>query len=78
MEVRYRRAPGGRGTEVALRAPHESLAQQRAIRTALREAKQLWETGDVLRPDEPGTAESTLLNRPLEYATRHAREDGRI
>lgn len=78
VEIRYRRAPGGRGTEVAVRATHEGPAEQRAIRSALREAKQLWEIGEVLRPDEPGTAQRTVLNRPLEYAIRHAREDGRL
>jgi hypothetical protein len=84
VEIRYRKAPGDRGTEVSARvmleglARHESLAQQREIRSALREAKQLWETGEVLYPDEPGTAQRTLLNRPLEYVTSHAREDGRL
>jgi len=78
IDIRYRPAPGGRGTEVSVRAPDGGLAQQRKIRSALRQAKQLWETGEVLQPDEPGTAQRTLLNRPLAYATRHAREDGRL
>jgi len=78
VDIRYRPAPGGRGTEVSVCAPHGGLAQQRKIRAALRQAKQLWETGEVLQPDEPGTAQRTLLNRPLAYATRHAREDGRL
>jgi hypothetical protein len=78
VEIRYRPAPGGRGTEVAVRAPRESGSQQREIRAALRQAKQLWETGEVLYADSPATGQRTRLNRPLEYATRHARQDGRI
>jgi len=78
VDIRYRPAPGGRGTEVAVRAPHGGVAQQRRIRSALRQAKQLWETGEVLQPDAPRTAPRTLLNRPLAYAIRHAREDGRL
>jgi hypothetical protein len=77
VDLRYRPAPGGRGTEVSVRAPHGSAAQQREIRTALRQAKQLWETGEVLQPDELGRARRTSPSRPRAYATRAGREDGR-
>jgi hypothetical protein len=78
VEIRYRPAPGGRGTEVAVRAAHDGMAQQRKIRSALRQAKQLWETGEVLQADGPATEQRTVWNRPLAYATRHARQDGRL
>jgi hypothetical protein len=83
IEVRYRTAPGDRGTEVAVRPRQAGRARPdrdriRRVRSALRESKQVWETGEVLSPDRPGTARRTLLNRPLEYATTHGREEGRI
>lgn len=88
IEVRTRPAPGGRGTELAVR-PREAGAHAsrtaagahddgRAVRAALREAKQLLETGEVLRPDRPPTSRSTLLNRPVRVAVRHGRDGGRL
>ncbi|MFS8479777.1 MAG: hypothetical protein FWJ93_12655 [Micromonosporaceae bacterium] len=91
VEVRIRPAPGGRGTELAVR-PRDGrppvLARmiegirgrdgRYAVRTALREAKQLLETGEVLRPDRPPTSRSTLLNRPVRIAVRLGREGGRL
>ena len=85
IEVRIRPAPGDRGTEVAVRprlvGSHSRSVRRDAWRTArlaLREAKQLCETGEILQPDEPPTTRRTLFNRPLEYAIRHAREEGRL
>jgi hypothetical protein len=91
IEVRVRPAPGGRGTELAARLREEvptGLGQVtsklrdddpvRQLRRTLREAKQLAEIGEVLLPDSPPTTERTPLNRPLEYATRHGREEGRL
>jgi hypothetical protein len=46
------------------------------VRAALRESKQLLETGEVLCPDDLETARRTLLNMPLELATRLARGEG--
>lgn len=63
VQVRVRPAPGDRGTELAARprpgaGPPPGLAVHlvgddpgRLVRQALREAKQLAETGEVLRPD---------------------------
>jgi hypothetical protein len=89
VEVRLRPAPGDRGTEIAARlrdgepsglgAVTARLAgddPRWAVRRALRDAKQLLETGEILRPSQPPTAERTPLNRPLEYATRHGKEEG--
>jgi hypothetical protein len=60
VEVRVLPAPGGRGTELAarLREPGARLAgkdPRQDVRLALREAKSLVETGEVLRPDAPAT-----------------------
>ncbi|MDM4720213.1 hypothetical protein QTQ03_11730 [Micromonospora sp. WMMA1363] len=62
VQVRARTAPGHRGTELAARplsgAPPPGLAAHlvgddpaRMVRAALRQAKQLTETGEVLRAD---------------------------
>lgn len=91
VEVRIRPAPGGRGTELAVR-PRDGRPSllvrivegirgrdgRYAVRTALRETKQLLETGEVLRPDRPPTSRSTLLNRPVRTAVRLGREGGRL
>jgi hypothetical protein len=91
IEVRVRPAPAGRGTEVAARIRDEvptglgkvaaKLADDdpvRHLRRALREAKQVAEVGEVLLPDRPPTTRPTLTSRPLGYATRHGREEGRL
>jgi hypothetical protein len=91
VEVRVRPAPAGRGTELAARlvekvptglakvtAKRRDADPVRRLRRALREAKSLAEVGEVLLPDSPPTTDRTVLNRPLEYATRHAREEGRL
>ena len=82
IEVQVRPAPGDRGTElwVRPRAGADSAGADAWARTrlALRQAKTIAETGEVLQPDRPGTARSTLLNRPIEYAVRQAREVGRL
>ena len=91
VEVQVRPAPGGRGTELAAR-PRTSAPSglrgvvaraagsdpRQAVRTALRQAKQLAETGEVLEPDKPPTTRRTLRNLPLELATRRARGEGRL
>jgi len=91
VEVRLRPAPGGRGTELAVRlrdgAPAgaaEAVARaagsdpRQDLRAALRHSKQLLETGEVLRPDEPPTTRKTLRSLPLELATRRAGGEGRL
>jgi hypothetical protein len=78
VQVRIRPAPGGRGTEVAARCVAADRDGVRALRQALREARQLAETGEVLHPDSPPTTRRTPLGAPLAYATRHGREEGRL
>jgi hypothetical protein len=75
IEVRTRPAPGDRGTEIAVRS---TSADVRDIRRALREAKSLLETGDVLLPDAPPTTQPTPLNAPIRSVTEHGREEGRL
>jgi hypothetical protein len=90
VEVRVRPAPGGRGTEVAARLRGEVPSgvgtaarvagsdPRQDLRAALRRAKQLAETGEVLSPDRPPTTRRTLRNLPLELATRRAGREGRL
>ncbi len=88
VDVQLREAPGGKGTEIAVRLLREptgvsALAvrftgkdPRHAVRRALRETRSLLETGEVLQPDAPSTTRRTLLSRPLQYATAHGREEG--
>jgi hypothetical protein len=91
VEVQVRPAPGNRGTELAARprtgapsglrraAARAAGADPRQdVRTALRQAKQLAEIGEVLEPDKPPTTRRTLRGLPLELATRRARGEGRL
>jgi hypothetical protein len=80
-EVRVQPAPGGKGTEVHARLVAGADAdrdQVRALRRALREAKQRLETGEVLAPTEPGTSRPSPLNAPLRLLTAHGRGEGRL
>ncbi len=89
--VQVHPAPGGRGTELAARLvdPAPSGASgvaarvsgqdpRQAVRAALREAKSLIETGEVLRADEPSTTRATAGGKLLGLATRRAGGEGRL
>ncbi len=89
VEVELRPAPGGRGTEIAVRLRDGepsglSAAAARitdedprhAVRRALRESRSLIEIGEVLKPDVRPSNRRTVFNRPLEYVTSHGREEG--
>jgi hypothetical protein len=88
VDVQLREAPGGKGTEIAVRLLSEPTGAsavavrvtgkdpRHAVRRALRETRSLLETGEVLQPDAPSTTRRTLLSRPLQYATAHGREEG--
>ena len=81
VAVRIEPAPGGKGTELHARltgGPNAPAEQERALRAALREAKQRLETGEVLEPTRPGSTEPTPLNAPLRLVTAHGREEGRL
>lgn len=77
VEVRLKDAPGGKGTEIHVRPTgQEGLGGE--IRAALRTAKRLVETGQVLLPDSPGSSKPTPLNAPLRAATAHGMDGGRL
>ncbi|MEU1360162.1 hypothetical protein ABZ356_10005 [Micromonospora zamorensis] len=91
VDVQIRRAPADQGVELAVRlrdgaqSPVTAGARRlagrdpnQAIRAALREAKQLLETGEVLHPDSPPTTRTTAVNKPLQMATRLGRREGRL
>jgi hypothetical protein len=77
-----REAPGGRGTELSAR--WDGLGSRRhrpsepSIRRALRESRQLLETGEILSAERPATTKRTLRSRPLQLVTSHGREGGRL
>jgi hypothetical protein len=91
VEIVVCAAPGDRGTELAarLREPMPTgLASvsarlrgddpRQSVCKALREAKSLIETGEVLRHEELVTTRSTPAGKILELATRHAEGEGRL
>jgi len=83
VEVQIHPAPGDKGTELRVRPRPPGHGKSgpdewRELRVALRETKQVLETGEVLQPDRPSTTRDTVRSRPLAYATRHAREEGRL
>ena len=88
LEIKTSPAPGDRGTELYARLrqgaslPAEVLAEDddpvRAIRSALRQAKQVIETGEVLQADRPGTTHPTATNAPLREAISVSGGEGRL
>lgn len=89
LEVTVRPAPGDRGTELAARlrdraSGSSSLPSRLAgrdprqeVRRALREAKSLLETGEVMLPDTPPTArEDGVGGKVVGLATRRAGGEG--
>lgn len=85
-DIEVREAPAGRGTEIGAQIKNTALSgstlkimrRLKAVRRALRDAKEELETGEILKPDEPPTTRRTLLSLPLDYMTRHGREEGRL
>jgi hypothetical protein len=84
VELRAQPAPGDRGTELYARprTAGSSAAEQRearrALRTALREAKALLETGEVVRADAPSTTHPGPAGRVLAALDRIAQGEGRL
>lgn len=69
-EVKITAAPGGRGSELAVRDADG------AARRRLREIKQLIETGEVLRLDDQPEGHRTLLGRTTLPVARHLMRRG--
>jgi hypothetical protein len=91
VETAVRPAPGGRGTELGVRLVGGEPSGLRSVvkrvrrddprqdvRAALREAKQVIETGEVLVADRPGTTKKTVRSKPLELTLRAAGSEGRL
>jgi hypothetical protein len=90
IETRISPAPGGKGTELAVRLRQRSSGSaaaparlagsdpQAELRSALREAKQLIEVGEVLRVDPAphGKRNATPAGAALEAATKRAPKGG--
>jgi hypothetical protein len=84
-EVRIRPAPADKGTEISAR-PRGSAGGLQArisgedsrqkVRKALRETKQILETGEVLSPDWPPTTKDTPGGKLLGTATSRSRREG--
>jgi hypothetical protein len=87
IEVRTRPASGNKGTELAARLRRASprtvpegrdgTTPVQKLRSSLRRAKQLLETGEVLRATEPGTTQPRLSNAPLRAAIKESGGVGR-
>jgi hypothetical protein len=90
-EVSVEPAPGGRGTELGLRPvtpPPAGLPglvvrlrgsdPRQELRSALRDAKSLIETGEVIRPDEPPSTHPTATGKLLDLAISRAGGEGRL
>ena len=79
--MRTQAAPGDKGTELFARwRDGADLSERsdpvRALRVALRDAKQVLEVGWVLQPDRNITTEETPLNAPLRKAIKLAKGEG--
>jgi hypothetical protein len=88
-EVMIRPAPGDRGTELGMRLREQPSAAatglaariagddpRQQIRAALRDAKSMIETGEVLRSGEP-TTHPTQTGKILDFAAKRAYGEGR-
>ncbi|MGC3000631.1 hypothetical protein ACPF8X_20295 [Streptomyces sp. G35A] len=89
IETRIRPAPGDRGTELAVRltespppSAHSLPARlagddpRQDLRRALREAKALLETGEVMLPDAPPTTHETPGGKLVGLLSRRAGGEG--
>jgi len=77
VEVRIQPAPADKGTEIsALPRGSSSKDYRQKVRKALRETKQILETGEVLSPDWPPTTKDTPGGKLLGAATSRTRREG--
>jgi hypothetical protein len=81
VELRVKPAPGDRGAELYARPLATGTAdsdRRRELRAALREAKALLETGEVVRPSGPSTTRPGPAGRVLAAVDRAAQGEGRL
>lgn len=81
VELRTKPAPGDRGTELYARPLASGAGPGAArgdVREALREAKALLETGEVMRPDAPPTTNPGPAGRVLSLVDRTGMKEGRL
>jgi hypothetical protein len=78
IEVQVRPAPADKGTELLVRFAGAHQGDRGRLRTALRDAKMILETGEVLESDKPSTTRTTITNLPLELSIRRAKAAGRL
>jgi hypothetical protein len=91
IDVQVRPAPGDRGTELGARlrgpvpaglmgaaAKVAGTDPRQELRKALRAAKSILETGEVLSPDKRPSTRPTVTNIPVRIASRRARGEGRL
>ncbi|WP_125132533.1 hypothetical protein [Microbacterium sp. 10M-3C3] len=82
LEIRIVPAPGDKGFEVHARVREDAELQDddpnRALREALRDAKQIFETGEILRatPRPHGERPRTLLGSAVDEAEDDAKGEG--
>ncbi|HWU12204.1 MAG TPA: hypothetical protein VN520_38660 [Streptomyces sp.] len=89
IETRITPAPGDRGTEIAVRfrepqpeGTHSVIARisgddpRQDLRLALREAKALLETGEIMRADAPPTTHDTPGGKLIGLLSRRAGGEG--
>jgi hypothetical protein len=80
VELVVRPAPGDKGTELLARprATEPTAEQVGAVRAALRDAKSVLETGEVLLPDAHPSTHPGPAGKLLAKANAHAKEVGRL
>jgi hypothetical protein len=75
-EVRVRPATGDKGTE--LMAKPSATVSRPDLRIALRQAKSLLETGEVIEPSAPPTTHPGPMGKVLHLVTNRAAGGGRL
>jgi hypothetical protein len=84
VELRFTPAPGDKGTELAARLTKKAKRNidgepaLEALRSALRQSKQMAEVGYVLESNANTASHKTLRNKPLRAAIEHAGGEGRL
>jgi hypothetical protein len=87
IETKVRPAPNAKGTEIMARPRQDAPTgvkeaggddPRQEVRRALREAKSLLETGEVLQPATPGSDHPTFPGKLLDKVTSRSGGEGRL